>query len=80
MLKDHKGAVRRQDENSLRALHYLATGHAFDCATGFTIIGGDEGKRGAKSANKIDQLTQVHVHLLMRVKIATYEFHSNCLF
>ncbi len=49
--KEHKGVVRRQDENSLRALHYLASGHAFDCATGFAISGGDTGKRGAKSVN-----------------------------
>ncbi len=27
---EHKGAVRRQDENSLLALHCLMTGHAFD--------------------------------------------------
>ncbi len=30
ILKEHKGAVRQQDENSLLALHFLATGHAFD--------------------------------------------------
>ncbi len=29
-VKEHKGAVRRQDENSLLALHCLTTGHAFD--------------------------------------------------
>ncbi len=29
-VKEHKGAVRRQDENSLLALHYLMTSHAFD--------------------------------------------------
>ncbi len=28
--KEHKGTVRRQDENSLLALHCLTTGHAFD--------------------------------------------------
>ncbi len=27
---EHKGAVRRQDENSLLPLHCLTTGHAFD--------------------------------------------------
>ncbi len=36
--KEHNGAVRRQDEISLRALHDLASGHAFDCATGYAII------------------------------------------
>ncbi len=29
-VKDHKGAVRRQVENLLLALHCLTTGHAFD--------------------------------------------------
>ncbi len=29
-VKQHKGAVRRQDENSLLALHCPTTGHAFD--------------------------------------------------
>ncbi len=29
-MKEHKGAVRRQDENSLLALHCLTSGHAFD--------------------------------------------------
>ncbi len=29
-VKEHKGAVRRQDENSLLALHCLTTDHAFD--------------------------------------------------
>ncbi len=50
-VKEPKGAVRRQDENSLRALHDLASGHAFDCATGFEIIGGDTGKSRAQSGN-----------------------------
>ncbi len=29
-VKKHKGAVRRHDANSLLALHFLTTGHAFD--------------------------------------------------
>ncbi len=29
-MKEHKGAARRQDENSLLALHCLTTSHAFD--------------------------------------------------
>ncbi len=29
-MKSHKGAVRRQDENSLLNLHCVTTGHAFD--------------------------------------------------
>ncbi len=50
-VKEHKGAVKRPDEISLRALHYLSTGHAFDCTTGFAIIGGDEGRSRAQSVN-----------------------------
>ncbi len=29
-MKEHRGAVRRQGENSLLVLHFLITGHAFD--------------------------------------------------
>ncbi len=37
-VKEHEGAVRRQDENSLLALHCLTTGHAFDWDRA-TVIG-----------------------------------------
>ncbi len=50
-VKKNIGAVRRQDESSLRALHYLASGHAFDCATGYAIIGDDKGKSRTQSVN-----------------------------
>ncbi len=37
-MKKHKGAVRRQDENSLLALRCLTTGHAFDWGRA-TVVG-----------------------------------------
>ncbi len=37
-VKEHKGAVRRQDEDYLLALHCLTTGHAFDWDRA-TVIG-----------------------------------------
>ncbi len=36
-VKEPEGAVRRQDENSLLALHCLTTGHAFDWDRAFII-------------------------------------------
>ncbi len=36
-VKEHKGAVRGQDENSLIALHYRTTGHAFYWDRAFVI-------------------------------------------
>ncbi len=61
-VKEHKGAVRRMDENSLRALHYLASGHEFDCATGFAIIGGSTSSAGTtKQASLYPQANQISV-------------------
>ncbi len=37
-MKEHKGAFRRQVENSLLALHCLTSGHAFDWDRA-TIVG-----------------------------------------
>ncbi len=37
-MKEHKGAVRRQDETSLHTLHFLTTGHVFDWERA-TVVG-----------------------------------------
>ncbi len=42
-MKEHKGAVRRQDENSLLALHCLTYGHAFDWDRA-TVVGNGTSK------------------------------------
>ncbi len=42
-MKEHKGAVRRQDENSLLALHCLTSGHAFDWDRA-TVVGNGTSK------------------------------------
>ncbi len=41
-MKEHQSAVRRQDKNSLLALHYLTTGHAFDW-TRASVVGKELG-------------------------------------
>ncbi len=43
-MKEHQSAVRRQDENSLLALHCLTIGHAFDW-TRASVVGNGTTKR-----------------------------------
>ncbi len=43
-MKEHQSTVRRQDENSLLALHSLTTGHAFDW-TRASVVGNGTTKR-----------------------------------
>ncbi len=43
-MKENQSAVRRQDENSLLALHCLTTGHAFDW-TRASVVGNGTTKR-----------------------------------
>ncbi len=43
-MKEHQSAVRRQDENSLLALHCLTTGHAF-AWTRASVVGNGATKR-----------------------------------